>query len=238
MNLRRVRAVARKELLDLRRNGNVVSAMAILPAVFVVEPLIQAFTLTSRAALALHHDHVLLYLLAVPSLVPATLASYTVVGERTQGTLEPLLSAPVRRDELVLGKALAVLVPSVLVSYLLFGLYLAVVELFAKPQVVSTVVQAPDVAVQLVFTPLLVAWSTWVGMAISARAKDLRAASQLAIVASLPTVAITLLVAFAIVPSGLKVALGFGIGLFVLDRVGWRVVTGLLDPERLVTGTR
>jgi len=43
----------------------------------------------------------------MPALLPSILAGYAVVGEREPGTLEPVLTTPVRREELVLAKALA-----------------------------------------------------------------------------------------------------------------------------------
>ena len=49
-------------------------------------------------------------MLAIPALVPAALASCSIVGERLQGTLEPVLATPIRREELLLGKALAAFV--------------------------------------------------------------------------------------------------------------------------------
>lgn len=238
MSRRRVRAVVAKEIRDLRRNGNVVYAMVILPLVFLIQPVIQVFTIPSGAARALHHEHSLFYMLAIPALVPATLAAYSIVGERVQGTLEPLLSTPVQRTELVLGKALAVFLPSVVVSYAVFALFIAVVEIFAAPGVAGALIQAPDVAVQVVFTPLLSGWSIWLGMAISARTSDLRTAGQVAVLVSLPTVAVTTLVAFNVIPADLRVALGFGVGLLVLNRVGWRVAALVFDRERLVTSTK
>jgi len=114
---RRVGAVLHKELRDLRRSGNVVYAMVVLPLVFLIQPVIQLFAIPSSGSATLHHEHTLIYLLAVPALVPAPLASYSIVGERVQGTLEPLLSTPVREQELIFGKALAVFLPSVAVSY-------------------------------------------------------------------------------------------------------------------------
>jgi ABC-2 type transport system permease protein len=166
------------------------------------------------------------------------LAAYAIVGERVQGTLEPLLSTPVQQRELILGKALAVFLPSVVVAYGVFALYIAVVELFAAPGVASAIVQGPDVVAQIVFTPLLVTWSIWVGMAISARSRDLRTAGQVSILASLPTVAITTLIAFNVIPANVRVALAFGIGLLALDRLGWRVAASLFDRERLITTTK
>ena len=43
----------------------------------------------------------LLYMLLIPVIIPSTLAAYTVVGEREQGTLEPLLTTPIRTMELI-----------------------------------------------------------------------------------------------------------------------------------------
>lgn len=235
---RRVGAVLRKELLDLRRSGNVVYAMVVLPLVFLIQPIVQVFTIPSSSASALHHEHALIYLLAIPALVPAALAAYSIVGERVQGTLEPLLSTPVQTKELILGKALAVFLPSVAVAYAVFAFFIVIVELFAAPGVASGLVQAPDVVAEIVFTPLLVTWSTWVGMAISARSSDLRTAGQVSILVSLPTVAITSLIAFNVIPANLRVALAFGIGLLALDRLGWRAATLVFNRERLITTTK
>jgi ABC-2 type transport system permease protein len=237
VSTRRVRAIFRKELHEYRHNGNIVYAMAILPLIFLVQPVIQVFTLSSKASAALHHEHSLIYMLAIPVLVPAALSAYSVVGERLQGTLEPLLSTPVRRDELLLGKALAAFVPSVAVAYVVFGLYVAIVELFASAGVASAIIRGPDLLAQLLFTPLLAAWSIWVGIALSARSRDPRTAQQLSILVSLPTVAITSLIAFNVIPANIRVALGFGVGLLVLVRLGGRFASALFDRERLITGT-
>ena len=123
---RRVAAISTKEIHDLRRSGNVVYAMVVLPLVFLIQPIIEVFTIPSGASSTLHHEHTLIYMLAIPALVPAALAAYSIVGERVQGTLEPLLSTPVQRSELILGKALAVFVPSIVVSYAVFAVFIVV----------------------------------------------------------------------------------------------------------------
>jgi ABC-2 type transport system permease protein len=238
ISTRRVRAIFRKELHEYRHNGNIIYAMVVLPLVFLIQPVIQVFTLPTTASAPLHHEHSLVYMLAIPALVPATLAAFSVVGERIQGTLEPVLSTPVRREELLLGKALAAFVPAVVVAYAVFAFYVAIVELFAHPDVASALVRGPDLLVQLVFTPLLAAWSIWIGIAVSARSSDPRTAGQLSVLVSLPTVAVTSLIAFNVIPATAGVAVGFGVALLILDRLGWRMASAIFDRERLITNTK
>jgi len=238
LSRRRVRAIVSKELREYRHNGNIIYAMAILPLIFLVQPLVQVFAIPAQASGSLRHEHALLYMLAIPVLVPATLASYSVVGERLQATLEPVLTTPVRRQELLLGKALAAFVPAVAVAYTVFALFVAVVELFAAAGVAPALIRGPDLLAQLVFTPLLATWSIWVGIAISARCSDPRTAGQLAILASLPAVAVTSLIAFNVFPATLSVALASGAALLILIRLGGRFASALFDRERLITSIK
>jgi ABC-type transport system involved in multi-copper enzyme maturation permease subunit len=235
---RRIRAIFRKELREYRRKGSIVWGMAILPLIFLIQPLIQVFALPSSASSQLAHHHELLYLLAIPALVPATLAAYSVVGERQQGTLEPVLTTPVRREEFLLGKALAAFVPSVAISYAVFAFFLACVELFAHPAVASALLRGPDLLAQLIFTPLLAGWSIWVSMAISTRSSEVRVAQQLGMLANLPSVAVTTLIALNVIHATLALALGGAAALLILNRLGWRITSAMFDRERLITGTR
>jgi ABC-type transport system involved in multi-copper enzyme maturation permease subunit len=235
---RRVGAIFRKELREYRRNGNILYAMGVLPLIFIIQPVVTAFTIPSAAGTTLHREHTLIYMLAIPALVPAALAAYAIVGERLQGTLEPVLSTPVRREELLLGKALAAFAPAVVVAYFLFGVYIAIVKLFAHAAVSSALIRGSDVIVQLIFTPLIAALSIWIGITVSARSTDPRTSGQLSILASLPTVAVTSLIAFNVIPANLRVALIFGLALLVLDRFGWRVASAIFDRERLITATK
>ena len=44
---RRIRAIFRKELHRYSHNGNIIYAMAILPLIFLIQPLIEVLTLQS-----------------------------------------------------------------------------------------------------------------------------------------------------------------------------------------------
>jgi ABC-type transport system involved in multi-copper enzyme maturation permease subunit len=235
---RGVRAIYRKELREYRRKGSLIWGMSILPLVFLVQPLVAVFSVGSAASSQLAQHHELLYLLGIPALVPATLAAYTVVGERQQGTLEPVLTTPVRRQEFLLGKALAVLVPSVVIAYAVFAFFVACVEFFARPGVAPALLRGSDVIAQLVFTPLLAGWSIWIGIAISARVSEVRVAQQLGLIANLPSVAVTTLVAVGAIRATLALAIGAAVLLLAGNWLGWQLTSAMFDRERLITRTR
>jgi ABC-2 type transport system permease protein len=238
MSARRVRGIVRKDLREYRRNRSLIGAMAIFPLIFIIQPLVVVFGLPASASGRLAHEHVLLYLLGIPALVPVFVAAYAVVGERQQGTLEPVLTTPIRREEFLLGKALAALVPSVAVAYAVYTVFLGCVALFARPGVAGALIQGPDVLAQVLFTPLLATWSIWVGLGISARSSDVRVAQQLGVVASLPLVFVAVLIALDVIHATLGLALGLAAVLLLGDGLGWRIMAATFDRERLVTGAQ
>lgn len=242
LDLGRLVAVARKEAREYRRTPFIIGAMAVLPLIFMINPVITIFAIGATVKAATVSKAVgatFLVLLVVPAVIPASIAAYSVVGERDQGTLEPLLTTPVRRGEILIGKALVAAVPAVGIAYILFALAVILAHFFAgNPTVAATLTEGSHILAQLLFAPLLAVWSIGVGTAISARSSDVRVAQQLGTLASLPPLAVTALVSFQIVPLGVWTAVGFGLGLLVIDIAMWRVVLAMFDRERLITGFR
>ena len=239
MSRTRIAAVIGKELREYRRNRLLVGSMVVYPAVFTALPIAQFFARepsVASAGLSKYIGLSLLYMLLIPLVVPATIAGYAIVGEREAGTLEPFLTTPIRPEEILIGKATAIAMPTLAIAYSVYGLFLAAVELFAHPFVASAVFHSNQVLAQPVFIPLLAAWAIWVGIAISTRVSDVRVAQQLTILGSLPPLAVTSLMGFGVITPTLTLAVILGAALLVVDLAGWRLVAGLFNRERLITG--
>ncbi len=234
----RIRALYRKELREYRRSGYILATLAVLPLGILVFPTILVIALPASAASAFQTGDPLIILLGIPALLPSILAGYAVVGEREQGTLEPVLTTPIQRVELVLAKALAALVPSLAIAYVMYAAFLLVTRLFAQPAVASAVLQGPEVLLQVLFTPLIALLTVWVSLSISTRANDVRVAMQLGAVAALPVLLVAYLITFSMIPATLALAIGIGAVLLILDAIGWRLVSALFNRERLITSTR
>jgi len=235
----RAGAIFRKELRDYRRNRFVIGTMAATPVLFITLPMIQLIAANvsgNTAHLNLRIGLSLLYMLVIPVTMPSVVSAYSVVGEREQGTLEPVLTTPIRREEFLIAKALAAFIPTVVIAYAVFGVFLAAAALFAHPVIVSAIYAGTHVLVQLLFTPLLAGWAIWVGIAVSARSTDVRAAQQLSMLASLPPLVVVALIALNVITVSTTVALGLAAALLAFDLLAWRVVAAMFDRERLLTG--
>jgi ABC-type Na+ efflux pump permease subunit len=242
LDLARVAAVVRKELLDYRRKRAIVVSMLIFPILFLVEPVIVIFVAPPSGSPASLDKAVILpliYMLLLAVVTPSTLAAYSIVGERDQGTLEPLLTTPIRQQELVLGKAAAVMIPSVALAYFVYALFLICVALFAHRDISSAVFHdGPTLLALFLFAPLVAGWAVVVGLGVSVRASEVRVAQQLGMLASFPMIGVIVLLITGVIHPTFSSAIEFGVGLLLVDLVALRLVSRMFDRERLVTGTK
>jgi ABC-2 type transport system permease protein len=228
-----------KEFREYRRNRFIIYKMGTLPLIFTTLPVVSLFSIASTTAPSTVRTQVaitLLLLLVIPVVLPATIAAYSVIGERDQGTLEPLLTTPISREEFLLGKSLAATVPTVGVAYLFFIILVVAIRLGASSIVAHDVWQPSWFLAELLFAPLLAMWSVWVGTAISARSSDVRVAQQLGTLASLPALVLPLLMSLQVFKPTATTAVIIAVVLAAVDVVAWRIVSSMFDRERLITG--
>jgi ABC-2 type transport system permease protein len=120
------------------------------------------------------------------------IAAYSIIGEKSNHTLEPLLATPVRRWQLLAGKMLSALLPAVLVTWISGGLFIAELAILTDANVVSHVVTAGWLILFLCSTPLLGLIAVAIMTAISSRVNDTRTAQQLSIWAVVPILGLIL----------------------------------------------
>jgi ABC-type Na+ efflux pump permease subunit len=238
----RIGAVTRKELIEFRRSRFIIIiTMGVIPVIFLIAPTAAILDINSAGpspTLDKAIGFLLLYLLMVPVLIPSTIAAYSVIGEREQGTLEPVLTTPISREELLIGKAVATLIPAIGMAYVVLGIFLTVVRFGAHPVEATAVWHSPELLAEVFFIPLLACWAIWAGLAISSKASDLRAAQQLGTLVGLPPIALISLMSLQVINSTLILAASIAAALLLIDCAAYLVVSKLFDGERLVTGIK
>jgi ABC-2 type transport system permease protein len=117
--------------------------------------------------------------LLMPMILPSIIAAYSIVGEKTNRTLEPLLATPVKTWELLIGKMLASLIPTMVLTWLAGAVFIIGVSVSAvSERAFNAIVSAGWLTVFLLCTPLLALIAIAAMVAISARVNDPRTAQQ------------------------------------------------------------
>ena len=212
INPTRTGAVIRKELAEFRRNRLIVVTATVLPIVFLISPTasILAIHAAAYALLSKRVDYSLFLPLLVPLFVPATMSAYSVVGEKEQGTLEPVLTTPITRVEASCWarrpRSSSRRSPSPTSRSASSWRSWRCSPTRRSPPRCGTRRSSP---VEVLFIPLLAAWAIWVGLAISSKVTETRVAQQLSVLGSLPPLALISLMSFQVItPSfGLAAAL-------------------------------
>jgi ABC-2 type transport system permease protein len=125
--------------------------------------------------------NLLAFFLIMPLGISSVSAAFSIVGEKQQRTLEPILATPITDSQFMLGKMLAASVPAVIVTWATALLATLVVDFISLSK--YRVALLPDrfwMMGVLVLAPLLAFGAVLATMRISARMTDPQAANQFA----------------------------------------------------------
>ncbi|MET0011698.1 MULTISPECIES: ABC transporter permease subunit [Dehalococcoides] len=121
------------------------------------------------------------------SAIPTLLASYSLVGEKVEKSLEPLLAAPVTDSELLLGKAIGAFIPSICSLYIGSIVFMVLSDLFTHSTLNYYFFPNWTIGIELlILLPLLSILSVEWSVIVSARATDPRAAQLQGILIAIP----------------------------------------------------
>jgi ABC-type Na+ efflux pump permease subunit len=199
--------VASKDLSVFRKIKYILYSLVTLPfAVGVVVPLIfiyaleaQASTLTRAQFLSAANSVAntgSIYFVLIPVILPAIMGSYSIVGEKIEKSLEPLLATPTTDGELLLGKSLATFLPTMGVTYIGTAIFVTIMDVWSYVKFGLFLLPNTDFALTLgVLAPLACVLSVEANVIISSRVNDIRAAQQLGTYVVIPLI---LLLVFAI----------------------------------------
>jgi len=160
----------------------------------------------------------LFFFVVIPVAIPSVLASYTIVGEKVNRTLEPLLASPLSDEELLVGKSVAILIPSVGATWGAFAIFSAIVVTdFDQNFGSSPVPNLTWYLTILLLTPLVCLLSIAVNVLISARVSDVRLSQQLGSLVILPLLVVFIGSFVGLFSLGPSVILTFAALLLVAD---------------------
>lgn len=230
MNTYKIEIIVRKEWAEVFKNRMVLFTVAFLPLLMTAIPLAVLYGTASSGVSAAASElpatvsgalcpaglsnggcfqvfmisQFMILFMILPLAIPGTIAAYSVVGEKTTRSLEPLLATPITTAELLIGKCLAAVIPAVIATYGAFAIFAAGTWLLVPDkQLLVALLDARWLIAIGVVGPLLAVLEVTFALMVSARVNDPRVAEQISMVIIVP-----LLAGF----------FGQMSGLFILDR--------------------
>jgi len=153
----------------------------------------------------------------MPTLLTSIIAAYTIIGEKTARTLEPLLATPIRTWELLIGKGLVALIPGIGFTWFAGLVFLVGLRRVAISRAVYDVIASPGWMITfIVWTPLLAIVAVAALIIISSRVNDPRTAQQLSTAIVLPFLVLFLGQAAGWLTLGVPVAVAVAIDLAIM----------------------
>jgi len=131
-------------------------------------------------------EFMMLFML-VPVAIPVTIAAYSIVGEKTTHSLEPLLATPITTVELLIGKCLAAVIPAILATYGAFGIFaIGSWIIVANKMLLTALLDARWLIAIFIVGPLLAILAVAFSLMVSSRVNDPRVAEQISMIIILP----------------------------------------------------
>lgn len=208
--MNRIQTILDKEWAEVFKNRMVIITVALLPVIFTIMPLVVLhFTgssingggtdlppsfaaacgdlpMTDCLQRYIINEFLLFYMI-MPVIIPITIAAYSIVGEKTTRSLEPLLATPITTTELLTGKSLAATIPGVIATWASFFLFVVLAPLAgARPALIAYALSPTWLLAVLVSGPLMAVLSVNFALFISSRVNDPRVAEQISAVLILP----------------------------------------------------
>ncbi len=206
----RIRTIIDKEWAEVFKNRLVLFTVTLLPVLFTALPLIalsatrgtsSGQTTDPTAAFGtmcvgipaqdcmqiyLVNEFLLLFMI-LPVMIPITIAAYSIVGEKTTRSLEPLLATPISTVELLSGKMLAAVIPGIVATWGCFIIFLLLLPVTGASQLVVNYITGPTWLLAIAFIgPLMAILAASFAVIISSRVNDPRVAEQFSAILLVP----------------------------------------------------
>jgi ABC-2 type transport system permease protein len=260
MNVQRIRTIVDKEWAEVFKNRLVLFTVAFLPIIFTALPLIVLYSmrsatpggnsadlppqfvklcgsLTARDCLQYFvlNEFLILFMM-MPLIIPISIAAYSIVGEKTTRSLEPLLATPISTAELLLAKCLAAAIPAVLATWAGFIIFTLGAPLVgAGPAVIRQVASPIWLVAIFIIGPLLSVLAVNCAVLVSSRVTDPRVAEQISAVVIVPLLGLLFGQLAGVIVLNLTFMLAAA-GVLVVVDIGVTVLgTRLFQRERILT---
>ncbi|MGO9387130.1 MAG: ABC transporter permease subunit [Methanobacterium sp.] len=233
--------VVSKDFAIFKNKKSILYTLIILPVVIgIAFPIILIFihnlSQSSYVTFLPFFNALLFWFIILAAVVPVAVASYSIVGEKLEKTLEPLLATPLTDGEIILGKTLSVFIPCILATYLGAVVFMIGSDIISFHQLGYILYPNWTAAVYLlVAAPLACIFGTEFNMLVSIRVTDPRTAQNYGGALYFPLLIVFILGEAGVITLDIKTILIFSFILLVVGMVLFYINKSIFHREEILT---
>ncbi len=190
MRLSKSWLIARKDFKTFRKKRYIIYSTVVVPIIIaILFPIVidVAARRNTAAALPILLPAFAFFYVILAGVLPTAIASYSIVGEKVQKSLEPLLATPVTDSEILLGKGISAFVPSVVAILGGSVLFMILMDLVTVSTLGYYFFPNLNSAILLfLLVPLAILMSVEWNVFVSSKVNDVRASQQIGALLVIP----------------------------------------------------
>jgi ABC-2 type transport system permease protein len=177
-----------------------------------------------------------MFLIMGAGVVPSGIASYTIVGEKVEKSLEPLLATPITDGEILIGKTISAIIPTLVAMYTGAAIFMVGTNAVTYNSLGYPYFPNLNIAIIIfILMPAAVLMSVEFSVIVSSRVNDVRSANSTAAVMFFPFLIIYIATNLQIITLETNTFLEMAGIIFLVDVALYFISTRLFKREEILT---
>ena len=241
MNLGTSLTIAAKELKVVSRKKSIIYYTVGFPFLLTVgfllvvnSDIVSAAGISSNYVLGL--DSLTYFFVVLAAIIPSSIASYSIIGEKIEKSLESLLATPATDGEILLGKSIASFVPTILSIWVAASIFMIVTDYLTHDLLSFYYFPNWTAGVMLfLLAPLGAILSIELSVIASSRVNDVRGANQIGSLMFIPFMGVFLAGVEGIFAFSTDNLLIFSLIVLIVDVALFFLSTSTFKREEILT---
>lgn len=232
--------IARKELKVTSRKRSIIFYIIFLPFLITLGFLLYLQSQVGSGSLpsdiSLGFESIIYFYVVLASVTPSSLAAYSIVGEKIEKSLEPLLATPTTDGEILLGKSIAAFLPPVLAIWAAGSIFMGLSDYLTGSLLSYYYFPNWTSLINLfLLAPLAAILSIELSVIVSSKVTDVRGANQIGSLMFIPFMFVFLLAVEGIIAFDIKNLLIFSAFVVAMDFGLYFVSKSTFNREEILT---
>ena len=233
--------IARKELKVIRRKKSIILYTILFPflasilfSLVVKNDIATPGGIPSTYQLGL--ESLTYFYVVMAAVLPSSIAAYSIVGEKVEKSLEPLLATPTSDGDILLGKSIAAFVLPILAIWAGAAIFMAITDSLTHHLLSFYYFPNWDSGIMLfLLAPLAAILSIEVGIIVSSRVNDVRGANQVSGLMWIPFIGIFIAALEGIISFSIDILLTIIIIVMIFDAALFFISKSTFNREEILT---